>query len=431
VSYETSNALARLLWPVTPDQFFAEYWGKRPLFVKGDAAKLERLIPGGFTRADMLAAVRSAAAGGNPHLRVWSQRQRQGRAGTPFEIRNDLSVDEIEAVLAEGDNVGCENYDHPRLASLASALKAQLRVPGEVTIGASLSPASNGWPLHLDNATSISIQCEGRKRFWVSEQPAIDWPRGSIVFTEQQELHTFLYDHEDWEQQLPIRSSTLLEYELEPGDVVYIPCGALHNTEALSESTLNVLMSFSHGQVLPLLMRVVERLSRRDPNWRHLPLATQAGACTGELPPDVHAFFDRRLADLRRALDGITADEPEFNEEWQRMLADPGETTRPILAVATAADDEPVEPNDRLRVTQRAPITWASGRTAAGEPTLTLYFMGAEFGTTGAYTELLRTLAQQDCFVAAAALDWCADADWPTTQEYLGALLRHGLLERA
>jgi ribosomal protein L16 Arg81 hydroxylase len=426
VSYETSNALARLLWPVTPDQFFAEYWGKRPLFVKGDAAKLERLIPGGFTRADMLAAVRSATAGGSPHLRVWSQRQRHGQAGTPFEIRDNLSVDEIEAALAEGDNVGCENFDHPAIASLASALKARLRVPGEVMIGASLSPASNGWPLHLDNATSISIQCEGRKRYWVSEQPAIDWPRGSIIFTEQQEVHTFLYDHDDWEEELPIRSSALLEFELEPGDVVYIPCGALHNTEALSESTLNVLMSFSHGQVLPLLMQVVERRLRRDPNWRHLPLAAQAGACTGELPPDVHAFLDRRLVDLRRLLDGLGADAPEFNAEWQRLLADPG-----VLTVTTAADVEPIEPDDRLRVTQRAPITWASGRTAAGEPTLTLYCMGAEFGTTGAYTGLLRTLVEQDCFVAAAALDWCADADWPTTQEYLGALLQHGVLERA
>ena len=53
--------IARLLAPVTLETFFAEYWNRRPLPIKGSAEKAGQLIPGGFGREDFFRAAHRAA----------------------------------------------------------------------------------------------------------------------------------------------------------------------------------------------------------------------------------------------------------------------------------------------------------------------------------------------------------------------------------
>src|SRR5207244_9155983 len=53
--------IMRLLAPVTPETFFAEYWNRRPLLIKGSVEKAGQLIPGGFGREDFFRAAHRAA----------------------------------------------------------------------------------------------------------------------------------------------------------------------------------------------------------------------------------------------------------------------------------------------------------------------------------------------------------------------------------
>ena len=64
----SGRELRDLLDPVSPETFFAEYWERKPLFIKGGIDKLERLFPGGFTTAHFLDAVHEAEADGCFHV---------------------------------------------------------------------------------------------------------------------------------------------------------------------------------------------------------------------------------------------------------------------------------------------------------------------------------------------------------------------------
>src|SRR5262245_48483150 len=169
------RALSALLDPISPDTFFAEYWERKPLFIKGGLEKLERLIPGGFTRAHFSEAVREAEGKQVRGFRLWAQRQKE---------RNlPIRCDEIDAMIAEGSNIATELPSDRRVGNIVAALKADLQHSGDISYAATLSPGGQGWPLHIDRSINLSIQCEGRKRFVVSQEPVLEWPNGSIGFT--------------------------------------------------------------------------------------------------------------------------------------------------------------------------------------------------------------------------------------------------------
>src|SRR5262245_14697628 len=58
----SGHELSDLLSPITPATFTSEYWGRKALLIKGHPDKLQKLVPGGFDRADFFRAVREAAA---------------------------------------------------------------------------------------------------------------------------------------------------------------------------------------------------------------------------------------------------------------------------------------------------------------------------------------------------------------------------------
>jgi hypothetical protein len=71
--------LAELLAPIEPESFVARHWQKMPLHIKGDAAKITRLLPGGLSRDDVFRRVfvSSQLEGEGPRLLA------QGAAGLP------------------------------------------------------------------------------------------------------------------------------------------------------------------------------------------------------------------------------------------------------------------------------------------------------------------------------------------------------------
>jgi hypothetical protein len=346
-----------------------------------------------------------------------------------------IAVDEIEEMLAAGGSIASANLYDPRVATLAVALKAQLNLPGGVAFGAMLSPKGEGWPSHVDRSSAFTIQCEGRKRFVVSTEPVVRWPRGSIIFDRDGAPLSFSHDPEPWERETRAGAVESIDVVLEPGDVMYWPAGALHKTESLTRTSLNLNFALNHADFYWIITQFIRAKFGSDPAWRHLPLVGPNVAEPGRLPKEAASFFADRLQELVGELRSLSPDGLTLTREWHRLIAEPGEGTIEALDLdSPAVEYRPVEKDETLGVSSRAPITFAQGRTDDGCEVLTLYFANKEVTVYAGWVPFIRAMIEKKRFVAASACEWTRSGQphpWLEVQAYLDVLLSHGFLERS
>lgn len=428
----TGRELSELLAPITVEVFETEYWGRKPLFIKGGAEKLERILPGGFGLSDFFRGTREAEVQRMQGFRLWAQ--------TLFATTNRpqdmtyIQSDQIEEMFAAGANIASANLSDPRIVILTAALKAQLKIAGDIHYGLMLSPAGNGWPVHVDRSDALSVQCLGRKKFIYSEAPVLAYPRGSIVIASDGSPESFFYDPLPWEEEWRAEMGPLHEVVLEPGDVFYFPIGILHTTEALSEKSLTLNFAFNHPNFLELAVSWLRNRLISDPNWRHLPVLGASRTPSGQVPREMVEFFTARLEELRQELTSLSPDGLPLNREWQKLLAEPGEHIRAQLSRLTEApDDSLVERTDTLRLTRRAVLSYAEGMEEDGSHTISAFLGDKEISLSDEWVPFLRTMFCTESFVAEAVMQWADGAKpypWETVQEYLQVLLAQGFLER-
>src|SRR6185436_17405148 len=113
----------------------------------------------------------------------------------------------------------------------------------------------------------------------------------------------------------------------------------------------------------------------------------------------------------RDAIGSLSPAGPELNRQWQRSIADPGESTLAILSLGSAPPDPgPVQPWDHLRLSRKAPITHALGTGSSdGEETLDLYFADKEVSVAGEWVPFLKTMVDERRFTAESATTWAGD----------------------
>src|SRR5215470_11274457 len=433
---DSRSPLGDLLAPLTPETFTTEYWGRKALFIKGSPDKLQRLFPGGFHRDDLYRAIRQAAAKNIAGFEVKAGKHQSRNSafhdGQPqsFPV---IPPAQVEATLTEGANIRADNFCDERVARFAAAIKAQLNHLGNVTLFASLSSEGCGWPAHIDSPSALFIQCEGRKRFLISPSPVFPWPRGSALLSSDG-VGEYSHDIEPWEEIQGVAMGELTEIMLEPGDILYLPPGTAHVTEALSDFTLSFFLVFEHRNFLDLIRPVLERMLLSNPDWRHLPPISAPGMKSGELPAEAKRFFADRLAELRQAIDALEPDSFDLNREWHKMIADPGESIIASLSSSTAeAENRPVEGSEALRISRKVPLTCAEGTDSNGANYFYVYFANREASVAEEWIPFLKTMVEKRRFTAESATQWAGDGapyPWETVQEYLQVLLERGLLER-
>jgi hypothetical protein len=433
---DSRSPLGDLLAPLTPETFTTEYWGRKALFIKGAPDKLRRLFPGGFQRADFYQAIHQAGASNIADFQVKAGKHQSRNSA--FHDAQPMSFPviqpaQIEATLTEGANIRADNFCDERVARFAAAIKAQLNHLGNVRLLASLSSQGYGWPAHIDSPSALFIQCEGRKRFLISPSPVFPWPRSSALISGDG-VGEHSHDIEPWEEFQGVDMGELTEVILEPGDILYLPPGTAHATEALSDFTLSLFLGFEHRNFLDLIRPVLERMLLANPDWRHLPLISAPRINTGELPAEATRFFADRLAELREAIDALETDSFEFNREWQKMIADPGESIIACLSSSPAeAEGRPVQRKEVLRTSRKFPLTCAEGTGGDGDNYLYVYFANREASVAEEWVPFLKTMVEKRRFTAESATEWAGDGErypWETVQEYLQVLLERGLLER-
>jgi hypothetical protein len=111
-----------------------------------------------------------------------------------------------------------------------------------IAVTAYLSPPDTSGVLHYDRQHNFFIQREGKKRWFVSEKAAVKNPHENLVYAGLTQSFFENMNKRGYEISLPKDCGRNL-YELNPGDVLYIPPGFYHSPETLSAPSLHYTLT--------------------------------------------------------------------------------------------------------------------------------------------------------------------------------------------
>lgn len=271
---------AWLLAPYTVDEFFERYYQRAPLHISRKAAayysqyfslnELERVLYGCELRTSDINIVRDGT-GSRPEMFV---REKPNKTQNKEPISEIVNPDRMSALFASGCTVVLDNVPKfsPSFASLTLGLSRAL---GCVT-GANVyvTPgAGQGFGVHWDTHDTVIVQIAGTKHWRV-----YDSPLGLPL------LHQY-YD----KKAHPV-GEIALEMEMEPGDLLYIPRGFLHEARANDELSMHVTIGLYPSLWHDVVAEAINAASENDVELRRVAEGTPT-------------------ADLREALTRALSDE--------------------------------------------------------------------------------------------------------------------------
>ena len=444
--------LQELLGDCSPERFAQAHWDQKPLFVKGDPSKFERLVGfsldpqgwGTLTEAleaqerDILAVYRSRKA---DYDGLFLEHRDHGTyLEQPSQARPTryMSREEIPASLSAGHSVqinGLENLvfgSEPvsRWARFADRVKAGLHFPGEFYLGATRSPQGARFHSHYDPGPGFILQTHGRKRYTIGREPLVPWPNrkgyrradGSFKYAGRLEEPA----KAAWEEE---RDPSLDPFviEMEPGDMIYLPSGVLHETEALEES-IAILMLPPSVRFLAVLGELLDGALGEREIWRRSPVWVGEDPVDGGPSPEWLAFNREAISAVRKVLDSVSPEGYELSSAW-KALAGRSLVSQKLDPALPPAD--PLKPTDRLRVNPAIPFLVAAGCDRHGKARATVYFGTRKMDVHGPWVSLFQRIPRDHEFKAEEAQTWRGRFrafDWEGTRTCLEALKAEGLL---
>jgi ribosomal protein L16 Arg81 hydroxylase len=285
------TVLESLLDPISPIEFRERYYGKQPLLVRGHPKKFADLFDW-----DDLNRVLNTSPYPHPHVEISSPGKRE-------QPTNAHSI--IEQCRAGASLIfrQLELFD-PKVGELTRALETETGEPMFVAL--ILSPPSQGaFERHWDRYDGLIVHLDGHKAWTVYDEPA-DKP--IFYFTEK---------HDD------PPSHPILECELAPGDVLYVPRGHWHQAVAQRGLSLHLTFAVKARTGIDFLTWLADQL-RSDVRFRHeLPLSF------ADEPADVRATRLREhVTRLREILDSRLRDDATIQSFIEHCAISDGDVRR-------------------------------------------------------------------------------------------------------
>lgn len=423
------NELRALLAPIAPETFVREYWGRKPLFVKGFKDKYKGFFDGeAFSRA--LSMPGPVAP---DFLRAsFDRKTDEGTSAVPrapSEARSTAfraNLDQAVALFDAGATL-CVSQIETRITSLApfvAAVKRQLGYPCRVSFNAYLSPPGSGYNWHFDSRIASTLQIEGTKKWRFSNAPAMPWPRanGSISAAGVPHYADPGVTAQAWEKLAPFDENDTTEVLLEPGDLLILPAGIWHEACGGSGGSLALNLAFTPIPYTMIVGQILDALLAPDPAWRS-PAPLLPGEHHGELDAEAVEAITAQLHHAASVLQSLRGDSAAVVRVWQSMVR----AGSPAAAGTAASNGAPVQPAQRLRVRDDVHAMLAEGGTqlcvsvgSAG---------GLELEGPAIYF-VQRMLAERE-FVAKDSAAWTSDGNpfaWSDVQTMLTNLRREGLI---
>lgn len=281
----TLSALERCVGD--PRRFVEERWGRAPLLHRGepgafagllDLGDVDHLVTETLLRMPGFRLVRD----GEPlDPATYTSTIRIG--GRPLErtVRPDLVLSAFDG----GATIVLQALHRQSgpVARLCRDLELALTHPVQANAYVT-PPTARGFAVHHDTHDVFVIQTRGRKA-WRVYRPLIE-----LAGPEQ-----------PWKEGLGDPGSPVLEAELRPGDVLYIPRGFPHDAEARREVSIHVTVGITATTWVDLWRRVMRRASEHRPFRDALPPGWASG--TSPVEEEVEARRKELLEWIEAAVD--------------------------------------------------------------------------------------------------------------------------------
>ncbi len=444
--------LQELLGDCSPERFVQAHWDRTPLLVKGDPSKFERLVgfslnPQGWgmlaealeaQERDILTVYRSRKADYDGLF--LEHRDHGAYLEGPSQVRPTryVSRGEIPASLSAGHSVqinGLENLvfgSEPvsRWARFADRVKAGLHFPGEFYLGATRSPKGARFHSHYDPGPGFILQTHGRKRYTIGLEPLVPWPNrkgyrrvdGSFKYAGRLEDPA----KATWEEEVDPTEGPVT-FDMEPGDLIYLPSGVLHETVALEES-IAILMLPPSVRFLSILGELLDGTLGEHEIWRRSPVWVGEDPAHGGLSSEWLAFNREAINAVRKVLSSISHEGYELTSAWKALAGRSLVSQRLDSALSPVA---PIRPTDTLRVNPAISFLMAAGRDRHGNARATVYFGTRKMDVQGSWVSLFQRIPRDREFKAVEAQKWRGRLrafDWEGTRACLEALKAEGIL---
>lgn len=225
------TSFADLIAPITPDEFFAEYYGQKPLHIPGESEKFasvmswnglnQALAINAFWTKDNLKLYQDIAP-----VAVEDYCRSVPGLGAPVMRPNP---DLVKSQMSRGASLVLNSIDTltPGIQAVADVLERTLLGYTQLNLYCSFA-GHKAFDSHFDTHEVFSLHTEGEKT-WDIYEGRLDNPVHHSTFldlTADQHRHN--------------RRELMMEVHMTPGDLLYLPRGQYHDALASSEGTLHL-----------------------------------------------------------------------------------------------------------------------------------------------------------------------------------------------
>ena len=290
VSYLIANSMKHLIGPLTEEEFFCRYWERRALLIKEKVSAW----PFSFDRKAFFDAIVSCS-----HVKMAFT----GPGGQHME--RPISGDQSEKCFEDGYTICASQLEigHLGLRKYIQTLEGSL--PGATFhFNGYLSPGGKGFGIHFDNHSVWILQIAGAKRWFFGDEPAVRYPITNCVYPIHRPYIKF-----PWYMIQRPDEARLNEVVLEPGDVLYLPAGVWHKTQANGYSLSLTLAQEAIRTTQFLSETVMARAFSNENSRRFLlgQLITEDPQAASEA--HLEDVFGDALQVMRKALDELSPDQ--------------------------------------------------------------------------------------------------------------------------
>lgn len=252
MSENLSYSLQWLLNPVQPEDFLKNFWESQPLVIN----RKEDLYWQALLSLDTIDNIISSLNSKFPDIRIANSKEPV--APENYVVEDGLiNVAKLYQYYSNGSTLILNQLQKrvPSLAYLCRAMEQEFSMPFQTNIYLT-PPDSQGFGAHYDTHDVFILQIAGSKHWRIYNRP-IENPLINQDFMDG-----------DYEIGEPIQ-----EFDLHPGDLVYIPRGVVHDAVTGKDESLHITFGALAFTWKDLLIEVVNQISISDCDFRRsLPI---------------------------------------------------------------------------------------------------------------------------------------------------------------
>lgn len=400
--------LARLLQPIPPVRFFARMWGQRSALMQADADRFADLLPddGGWH------ALINSSTNVDAATVDTDGRQHQTR----------IDPGTLDDALSGGATVCADISRHASIAALLQRLHEQLGSgSGRPFAKLYVSPPGAGFAPHFDGDHVFVVQLQGHKRWHYGTAPVLPFvPVGGKVGPDGIAVHTYPRDGvpvmlDDGSVAAAPERSALAQTTLGPGDVLYLPPGTWHTTQARQRSVALSISPARTPKFVLALQALREQLQDRRPLWPDViaPTLGDHAAVSAMLNQGTQGI----TAAISSAAAGVTDEALALSAARSALARD-----------ATPEHPEPTLAPDTMLQGSDGGFAVLRGPGDDGEPAVFVFRPGTELELPRAAETFIRTLQRTPRCTVAQACGFAPELDAAELTAVLGGLVAAAVL---